>query len=73
MPTYPFCNRCRSAIREAHGEATGRCLSCCEIETCAACAAKDANDCGGDAFACCSDEGCTSGEPNCCDAKIEEE
>jgi hypothetical protein len=73
MPTFPFCNRCRSAIREEHGRATGRCLSCCEIETCAACAAKETNDCTSDRLACCDDEGCASPDPDCCDAKVEED
>lgn len=73
MSTYPFCNRCASAIREEHGRATGRCLSCCEIETCAACAAKESNDCIADALACCSDEGCNADDADCCAAKIEED
>ena len=73
MATHPFCNRCESAIREEHGRTTGRCLSCCEIETCAACAAKETNDCSSDELACCSNEGCESGDSDCCDAKIVEE
>ena len=73
MPDYPFCNRCRSVVREAHGQATGRCISCCEIETCAACAAKESNDCASEALACCTDEGCTSRDRDCCDATIEED
>lgn len=73
MSSYPFCNRCRSAIREEHGQATGRCLSCCEMERCASCVAKEENECSSDTLACCTDEGCTSQEAACCDAKIEEE
>jgi hypothetical protein len=73
MPIYPFCNRCASAVREPHGSTTGRCISCCEIETCAACAAKDANDCASESLACCNDEGCSAAEPDCCDVKIEED
>ena len=76
---HALCDRCRSSldhpvsgISDDHGLATGRCTSCCEMDACRCCAAKEANDCQSEQADCCSDEGCESDEPGCCDAREEE-